>query len=895
MIGQRLAHYVIVRPLGKGGMGEVFVAEDTKLQRNIALKILPEKMAADPERQARFQREAQAVAALSHPNIVTVHSVEEVDGIHFITMELITGQTLTEIVPKNGFTLRRLLELAIPLADAVSSAHRAGITHRDLKPDNIMLDNEGRLRVLDFGLAKLHDPMSDAQGTQAKTATAGTAEGRILGTVAYMSPEQAEGKPVDPRTDVFSLGTILYEMTAGERPFRGDTSMSTIGAILKDEPASITELKPAIPRHLGRIIRRCLAKDPDRRYQTAIDLRNELEELKAEIDSGDYDAEPRAAAGRPLRSHRGLLVLGAVAAAVIVTVVAINSRKNADSPPPVYVSRPITGTLGQEMDINWSTESEFMAFGQTRAGSVDVMVQPVAGGEAVVRAGGPGTETAPRWSPDGKTLAYISSSEPGTPVFLIPPHGGSPRRLVSTNIRTLDLDKIGSAMGDRPWSADSNTLLVSRVDESGRTAIYRVNRDNGDAVQMTSPPPGSVDLSPSYSFDGELFVFQRRTNGKGELLMMPDAGGDPQVLLADEFDNVRPAWRPDNRHVLFLSDRRGSSGSDVFEVDVTGGSPKQLTFETNRVFALSVSADNRVAYAPFWHDTFLFVVDVASGERRQLNSHSKDNFGARFSPDGQSVAYHSTRTGNSEIWLHHMDDRPETMITDNDSWDLYPDWSPDGGRMIFVSDREEGLFKIFIANSDGGGERLLVDQPITVDSQYAPVIGGLVTLWSPDGEMIAFVAESEENTALWTVGADGKGARMVRENVTGFDWYRDSRHGIFARHNGAESEMVAVDLETGREQSLFVGPFIEMDVAPDGSAVAFCFGRGHMAMGLAVLKLEPPSEPGGLPRVVGEPEFVVSTTGTWHVHNGGWSADSKQIVYTRDMDYGDIFELVEKQ
>jgi dipeptidyl aminopeptidase/acylaminoacyl peptidase len=242
-----------------------------------------------------------------------------------------------------------------------------------------------------------------------------------------------------------------------------------------------------------------------------------------------------------------------------------------------------------------------------------------------------------------------------------------------------------------------------------------------------------------------------------------------------------------------------------------------------------------------------------------------------------------------------MDDRPETRITDNASWDLYPDWSPDGGRMIFVSDREEGLFKIFIANSDGGGERLLVDQPITVDSQYAPVVGGLVTLWSPDGKMIAFIAEGEENTALWTVGANGEGAQMVHENVTGFDWYRDSRHGIYARHHGSQSEMVAIDLETGREQSLFVGPFIEMDVAPDGSAVAFCYGRGHMAMGLAVLRLEPPSEPGGLPSVVGEPEFVVSTKGTWHVHNGGWSADSKQLVYTRDMDYGDVFELVESK
>ena len=896
MIGKTLAHYKVVGSLGKGGMGEVYVAEDTKLGRRVALKVLPQKMAADPERRARFEREARAVAALSHPNIVTVHSVEEADGVHFITMELVEGKTLAKMLSKNGFALSELLEIAIPLADAVSSAHRTGITHRDLKPDNIMIDDGGRLRVLDFGLAKLHDPVGFGGGaTHAPTATVETEEGKILGTVAYMSPEQAEGKPVDPRSDVFSLGTILYEMAAGERPFRGDTSMSTIGAILKDQPTSVTELNPSLPRHLGRVIRRCLAKEPDRRYQTALDLRNELEELKAEIDSGELAAGPGLAAARPKRSFLTLVVLGAVAALAVVAAIAITSRKDAESPRAVYTSRPITGTIGQEMDINWSPESVFMAFGQTRAGSVDVMVQPVAGGEAVERVGGPGTETAPRWSPDGKHLAYISSSEPGNPVFLIPPHGGSPRRLVSTNIRTLDLDKMGSAMGDHPWSADSGALLISRVDASGRTAVYRVDRANGDAEQLTFPPPGSVDLNPSHSFDGERIAFQRRSNGKGVLLMMPAAGGDPQVLLADEFDNTKPVWRPDNRHVLFISDRRGSSGADVFEIDVNGGLPRQLTFETNRVYTVSVSADNRVAYVPFWHDTFLFTVDVGSGERRQINSHSKENYGARFSPDGRSVVYHSTRTGNSEIWLYHLDDRPETQITDNGSWDLYPDWSPDGERMIFNSDREEGLFKIFIANSDGGGARLLVDKPITLDSQYAPVIGSLVSRWSPDGDRIAFLAEGEENLALWTVGVDGEGAREVLDNATGFDWYRDSRHGIYTRHHGSESEMVAVDLETGEEQSLFVGPFMEMDVAPDGSAVAFCYGPGHMAMGLAVLKLEPPSGPGGLPRAVGEPEYVVATTGTWHVHNGGWSADSKQLVYTRDMDYGDIFELVERR
>ncbi len=877
-------------------MGEVYVAEDTKLQRRVALKVLPEEMADDPERRSRFEREARAVAALSHPNIVTVHSVEEADGVHFITMELVEGKTLGKMLPRNGFSLGELLEIAIPLADAVSSAHRAGITHRDLKPDNIMVDGEGRLRVLDFGLAKLHDPAGVEEGvTQAPTAAVETEEGKVLGTVAYMSPEQAEGKKVDPRSDVFSLGTILYEMATGERPFRGDTKMSTIGSILREEPASVTELNRSLPRDLGRIIRRCLAKDPDRRYQTTLDLRNELEELKAEIDSGELAAEPGVATSRPRRSSRPLLLLGAVAAVAIVAVIAITSRQGAETPPAVYMSRPITSAIGSEIDINWSPGSDFLAFGRVRAGSLDVMVQPVAGGDAQVRASGPGDETTPRWSPDGKYLAYVSSSDPGSSIFLIPPHGGTPRRLIETNIPTLDIEKASASMGDRPWAADSRTLLVSRIDEFGQTAIYRVDRENGDAERLTFPPTDSMDVSPSHSFDGKRIVFQRRSDGRGALMTMPAGGGEPQVLLADEFDNLAPAWRPDNRHVLFLSSRPGGSSWDIWEIDENGGSPKQLTSESNWVLSFSVSADNRIAYGPFWHDTFLFSVDVTTKERRQLTSHTQDNFGARFSPDGQSVAYHSTRTGNSEIWLHYLDGRPETQITDTDSWDLYPDWSPDGQRLIFVSDRQDSRFKIFVANSDGGGERRLVEQPISLQSPWTPVNASLVSRWSPDGQQIAFLVAGEEIVALWTVQADGEGSRQLLQNVTGFDWYRDERHAIYTRSHGSESEMIAVDLESGEEQSLFLGPFTEMDVAPDGSAVAFCLGRGHMAMGLAVLKLDPPSEPGGLPRAVGEPEYVVPTQGTWHVHNGGWSADSKSLVYTQDKDYGDIYELVERR
>ena len=296
MIGKTLSHYKILEKLGSGGMGEVYVAEDTKLHRNVALKILPPEMASE-ERRHRFEREAQAIAALNHPNIVTVFSVEESEGVHFITMELVQGKTLSELIPKKGLPLNKFFEIAIPLADAVSAAHEKGIVHRDLKPDNLMVSDEGRLKILDFGLAKLRQEFAQEGISELPTQSA-TQEGRILGTVAYMSPEQAEGKTVDHRSDIFSIGIILYEMATGERPFKGDTTASILSSILRDKPASVTELNPDVPRDLSKIIRHCLVKDPEDRYQTAKDLRYELKELKQEVESGEVVEGVRAAAPR---------------------------------------------------------------------------------------------------------------------------------------------------------------------------------------------------------------------------------------------------------------------------------------------------------------------------------------------------------------------------------------------------------------------------------------------------------------------------------------------------------------------------------------------------------------------------------------------------------------------
>jgi serine/threonine protein kinase/tetratricopeptide (TPR) repeat protein len=318
LIGKVLAHYEITGQIGSGGMGEVYRARDTKLGRDVALKILPDDMARDENRRKRFEREARAIAQLKHPNIVTIFSVEEADGVHFMTMELIEGRTLADVISKEGLPLAKFFELAIPIADAIASAHNSGITHRDLKPTNIMISDDGHLQVLDFGLAKFIAPSVDDARTLGVDTD--TQEGVVMGTVSYMSPEQAEGKKIDHRTDLFSLGIIFYEMVTGEKPFKGDSNISILSSILKEEPASVSDVRAILPLQLGRIIHHCLAKSPDRRFQSALDVSNELQALRAEVSSQTITGQHpiRTKTPMPVKRIGTYAIIGLV---VIVTAV----------------------------------------------------------------------------------------------------------------------------------------------------------------------------------------------------------------------------------------------------------------------------------------------------------------------------------------------------------------------------------------------------------------------------------------------------------------------------------------------------------------------------------------------------------------------------------------------
>ena len=362
-------------------------------------------------------------------------------------MELVRGKTLSELISKKGLPLNKFFEIAIPLADAVSAAHEKGITHRDLKPDNLMMSDEGRPKILDFGLAKFKQELAQ-QGLSELPTQSATQEGRILGTVAYMSPEQAEGKSVDHRSDIFSIGILLYEMATGERPFQGESATSVLSSILKDTPKSVTELNPTLPREAGKIIKRCLSKDLSRRYQHALDLRNDLEELKADIDSGEV-FEP----SHRQRSSKPWLIAAAMLAMILALTAGLTYILRRPAEDVLRLTNPVqvTSAVGIERYPTWSPEGQRLAYQSNQSGSNDIWVTQVSGGEPVnLTADYERSDEIPRWSPDGSQIAFYSQRDGGG-IYVMSAIGGRPRKVASG--------------GDFSWSLDGKEIAYNPIDD----------------------------------------------------------------------------------------------------------------------------------------------------------------------------------------------------------------------------------------------------------------------------------------------------------------------------------------------------------------------------------------------------------------------------------------------
>jgi serine/threonine protein kinase len=427
MIGRTISHYEILEKLGEGGMGVVHKALDRHLDRLVAMKVLPAERVADVDRKRRFVQEAKAASALNHPNIITIYDIDCVSGIDFITMELVAGSPLDRCIPRHGLRLSEALKYSIQIADALATAHRAGIVHRDLKPSNVMVTEQGLVKVLDFGVAKLTESTSPREDEATRTFKPTTEEGAIVGTVSYMSPEQAEGKKVDARSDIFSFGVLLYEMVTGRRAFQGGSKLSTLTAILREEPKPAGQVVEGLPRELERIISRCLRKNPERRFQAMPDLKVALEELKEESDSGTLGAVTR-----PRRQLRWLGWIIALVAVCLVGAIWL-ARPVGKTPEPTLSATPLTTYPGFQGEPSFSPDGNQVAFAWNgeKQDNVDIYVKLIGTtGPPLRLTTDAAPDYSPAWSPDGRFIAFLRDfPRQKSAVLLIPALGGPDRKM----------------------------------------------------------------------------------------------------------------------------------------------------------------------------------------------------------------------------------------------------------------------------------------------------------------------------------------------------------------------------------------------------------------------------------------------------------------------------------
>jgi Tol biopolymer transport system component len=734
LVGTTLNHYRIVRELGSGGMGEVYVAEDLKLHRQVALKVLPAEVAGDPDRRQRFEREARAVAALSRPNIVTIYSVEQAGDVHFLTMELVEGKPLSAVITHKGLPVERILKLAIPLADAVSAAHQRGITHRDLKPANIMVAADGALKVLDFGLAKLREDEPAAPGLESAPTRALTGEGRIVGTVAYMSPEQAEGLSIDHRSDIFSLGIVLYEMATGERPFKGDTSASVLSSILRDTPRSVTEINRSLPRDLVRIIKRCLMKDPEHRYQSAKDLRNDLEEVKQAIESGEIAAAMPAGGSRAADSRVRTVVVAATGLAGAALAGAFlwtrfGPESGGRTQPPIEAAfTQLTAQKGLELFPSLSPDGKWAVYSSDASGNEDIYLQSVTGRTQIdLTKDSPSNDREPAFSPDGEQIAFRSDREGGG-IFVMGRTGEAVRRLTDAGYNPS-----WSPNGDEIVFA-AEDVTIEPTDRGHVSTLWVVKVASGEKRQIAVDDGVQPNWSPhEYRI---AFWAARGKHRQRDILTIPGGGGVPALVTDDAALDWNPVWSPDGRYLYFSSVRGGSMNLWRVRIDESSGKtlgpPEPLTAPSRFVAHLSFAADGRrFAYASVESSQniqrvgFDPVAETVDPRPEWITSGTTRWVYPDVSRDGEWLALASTLP-QEDVFVSQADGTGIRQLTNDAALDRMPRWSPDGKRIAFYSNRG-GSWDAWTINRDGSG----LEQLTKGAEAHYPI-------WSPDGTRLAF-------------------------------------------------------------------------------------------------------------------------------------------------------------
>jgi Tol biopolymer transport system component len=832
----RLGPYEILAPLGAGGMGEVYRARDPRLGREVAIKVLPEALADDPSRLGRFEREAKATGALNHPHILAIHDIGEHERRPYVVYELLEGQTLGERMSEGPLPSHEALTWATQVAQGLAAAHAKGIVHRDLKPENLFLTEAGPLKILDFGLAKVARPEADSDASiDPEDLTAAreslTAEGAVLGTVGYMSPEQVKGERADHRSDIFSLGVVLYEMLSGRRPFKGGTAPETMAAILKEDPPALAEEEVSPP--IAEVVERCLAKEPDERFQSAHDLALALEVLAASVAETRSAVATFAPARTPVRWGRRLLLLAS--ALVVVAGAVLGLRPLLAPSGELRLVGPRQVTTDGKADYSFTTDGTWLYYSTYDGHLFQVSV---AGGEPREIDPWPDEQRhtyANRLSPaDPRQLMVLSSEEPRwtgapwlppRPVWVLSLPAGTPRRLG-------DFVAIPSAI----WSPDGERIAYSTIQDLGassmRSDIFVADKD-GTSSRKIATVDGAFGPVQDWSRDGWILysVWSTQEGGRLEPWVVRPDGTQRHRLLPDWPDSYVHGieWTPDERHILFISG--DVSGGRFWALEEGHDEPVPLTEGPLRCWDLNLDPEGRSVYANCVKELReLAVYRAEVGEWAPYAFAPEPMAAGRlaYSRDGEWVAW--TKTPEGTLWRGRRDGSQKLQLTEpGDLMASFKAWSPDGEWILFSM----GLFngtptQLWVLSKDGQSLRVLAGEGSSVNRAD----------WVPDGRVVASFAlnnlrlidprtgESEEMPGTNGLGGvasspDGRflaahdlgleqdfqirvldwqsGEWRALEGAVGgmLQWSRDSRHLYYGCGEGEAPQLCRVSVEDG--------------------------------------------------------------------------------------------------